>query len=75
VEPRSEVQKFPHFDGEGQLGVKDFSSETILRSLIVMTVEGLSYRGTFVRIADSEFSQDFTEQIQIIATEFFEFLS
>jgi IS5 family transposase len=37
----------------------DFSSETILRSLIVMTVEGLSYRETVVRIADSEFLQDF----------------
>ena len=37
----------------------DFSSETLLRSLIVMTVEGLSYRETVVRIADSEFLQDF----------------
>lgn len=37
----------------------DFSSETILRSLVVMTVEGLSYRETVVRIADSEFLQDF----------------
>lgn len=37
----------------------DFSSETILRSLVVMTVEGLSYRETVVRIADSAFLQDF----------------
>ena len=37
----------------------DFTSETILRALIVMTVEGLSYRDTVVRIADSEFVQDF----------------
>jgi IS5 family transposase len=37
----------------------DFSSETILRSLVVMTVEGLSYRETVVRIGDSEFLQDF----------------
>ena len=37
----------------------DFSSETILRALIVMTVGGLSYREAVVRIADSEFLQDF----------------
>jgi IS5 family transposase len=37
----------------------DFSSETILRSLVVQTVEGLSYRETTIRIADSEFLQDF----------------
>jgi IS5 family transposase len=37
----------------------DFTSETLLRSLVVMTVEGLSYRETVVRIADSEFLQDF----------------
>lgn len=37
----------------------DFSSETILRALIVMIVGGLSYRETVVRIADSEFLQDF----------------
>ena len=44
----------------GRKGRKaDFSSETILRSLVVMTVEGLSYRETVVRIADSEFLQDF----------------
>lgn len=37
----------------------DFSSETILRALIVMMVEGLSYREVIVRIADSDFLQDF----------------
>jgi IS5 family transposase len=37
----------------------DFSSETILRALVVQTVEGLSYREAIVRIADSEFLQDF----------------
>jgi len=37
----------------------DFSSDTILRSLIVMMVEGLSYREVVIRIADSEFLQDF----------------
>lgn len=44
----------------GRQGRKaDFSSEAILRALVVMTVEGLSYRETVVRIADSEFLQDF----------------
>jgi IS5 family transposase len=37
----------------------DFTSETLLRALIVMMVEGLSYRETVVRIADSEFLQEF----------------
>lgn len=37
----------------------DFTSETILRALLVMTLQGLSYRETVVRIADSEFLQDF----------------
>jgi IS5 family transposase len=37
----------------------DFTSETLLRALIVMMVEGLSYRETVVRIAESEFLQDF----------------
>lgn len=37
----------------------DFSSETILRALVVHAVEGLSLRETVVRIAESEFLQDF----------------
>lgn len=37
----------------------DFTSETILRALIVMMVEGLAYRETVIRIAESEFLQDF----------------
>ncbi len=37
----------------------DFTSETLLRALVVMMAEGLSYRETVVRIADSEFLQDF----------------
>jgi len=37
----------------------DFTSETLLRALLVMMVEGLAYRETIVRIADSEFLQDF----------------
>ena len=42
---------------EGRDG--DFTSETLLRALVVMMVEGLSYRETIVRIADSDFLQDF----------------
>lgn len=37
----------------------DFTSETLLRALIVMMMEGLAYRETIVRIAESEFLQDF----------------
>lgn len=37
----------------------DFTSETLLRALVVMTVEGVSYRETVVRIAESDFLQDF----------------
>jgi transposase, IS5 family len=37
----------------------DFTSETILRALVVHAVEGLSLRETVVRIAESEFLQDF----------------
>ena len=42
---------------EGREG--DFTSETLLRALVVMMVEGLGYRETVVRISDSEFLQDF----------------
>ena len=37
----------------------DFSSETILRALMVHTIEGGSLRETVVRIAESDFLQDF----------------
>jgi transposase, IS5 family len=37
----------------------DFSSETILRALVVHTIEGGSLRETVVRIAESDFLQDF----------------
>ncbi len=37
----------------------DFTSETILRALIMHAVEGLSLRETVIRIAESEFPQDF----------------
>jgi IS5 family transposase len=37
----------------------DFTSETLLRALVVHAIEGLSLRETVVRIAESEFLQDF----------------
>jgi IS5 family transposase len=37
----------------------DFTSETILRALIVHAIEGLSLRDTVIRIAGSDFLQDF----------------
>ncbi len=37
----------------------DFSSETILRALVVHVIEGCSLRETVVRIAESDFLQDF----------------
>ena len=37
----------------------DFTSETILRTLIVHAVEGLSLRDTVIRVAESDFLQDF----------------
>jgi IS5 family transposase len=37
----------------------DFTSETIVRALVVHATEGLSLRETVVRIADSDFLQDF----------------
>jgi IS5 family transposase len=44
----------------GQKGrSSDFTSETILRALVVHAIEGLSLRETVVRIAESEFLQDF----------------
>jgi IS5 family transposase len=52
-----DLVKLSSGSGKGRSG--DFSSETILRALVVMTVEGLSYRETVIRIAESEFLQDF----------------
>ena len=37
----------------------DFTSETILRTLIVHAVEGLSFRDTVIRVAESDFLQEF----------------
>lgn len=60
-----EVLKLAHEDLKklSQGGCKgrrgDFTSETLLRALIVHAIEGLSFRETVVRIAESEFLQDF----------------
>lgn len=44
----------------GRQGRKgDFTSETIMRAVIVHAIEGLSLRETVIRIADSDFLQDF----------------
>lgn len=53
----NDLKKLSQGGRQGRCG--DFSSDTILRSLLVMTLEGLSYRDTVQRIADSEFLQDF----------------
>jgi len=37
----------------------DFTSETILRALVVHAIEGLALRETVIRIAESDFLQDF----------------
>ena len=37
----------------------DFTLETMLRALVVHAIEGLSLRETVIRIADSDFLQDF----------------
>jgi len=37
----------------------DFTSETILRTMIVHAIEGLSLRETVIRMAESDFFQDF----------------
>ncbi len=37
----------------------DYTSENILRALVVQSIEGLSFRDAVVRIAESEFLQDF----------------
>jgi IS5 family transposase len=60
--------------GSGRRGREgDFTSETILRMLIVHMVEGLSLRDTVIRVAESDFLQDFV-RIRRRATMDFTFL-
>jgi IS5 family transposase len=56
---------------KGQKGRSaDFTSENILRALIVHAVEGGSFRDTEVRIAESEFLQDFVRTRKKVALEY-----
>ena len=64
LDGRAEILALVHQDlkklscgGRGREG--DFTSETILRALVVHAIEGTSLRETVVRIAESEFLQDF----------------
>jgi len=52
-----DLKKLSHGGRKGRGG--DFTSETILRALMVHAIEGLSLRETVVRIAESDFLQDF----------------
>jgi len=52
-----DLKRLSHGGRKGRGG--DFTSETILRALIVHAIEGLSFRETVVRIAESDFLQDF----------------
>jgi len=52
-----DLKKLSRGGRKGRRG--DFTSETILRALVVHAIEGLSLRETVVRIAESEFLQDF----------------
>ncbi len=52
-----DLRKLSASGGKGRSG--DFTSETLLRALIVHAIEGLSFRETVDRIAESEFFQDF----------------
>lgn len=52
-----DLKKLSQGDRRGREG--DFTSETILRALIVHAIEGDSLRETVTRIADSDFLQDF----------------
>ena len=48
-----DLKRLSHGGRKGRGG--DFTSETILRALIVHAIEGLSFRETVVRIAESDF--------------------
>jgi IS5 family transposase len=55
-----DLKQLSEESGENKRGRKgDFTSETILRALVVHAMSGDSLRETVIRIADSEFLQDF----------------
>ncbi len=65
LDDHPEILKLVHHDlkrlsSGGRRGREgDFTSETILRALVVHAIEGLSLRETVVRIAESDFLQEF----------------
>jgi len=65
LDKNPEILALPHRDlkslsqGGRQGRRADFTSENLLRALIVHTLEGDDLRGTIVRIAESPFLQDF----------------
>jgi IS5 family transposase len=72
-----DLQQLSHGGSKGRKGRKgkrgrsgDFTSETILRALIVHAIEGGSFRETEVRIAESEFLQDFVRTRKKAALEY-----
>jgi IS5 family transposase len=75
-----DVKKIPHGgpkEGKGGRRRKrqkersaDFTSENILRALVVHAMEGGSFRDTEVRIAESEFLQDFVRTRKKAALEY-----
>jgi len=55
-----DLKEISEGDVDNEKGRKgDFTSETLLRALIVHAIGGDSFRETVIRIADSEFLQDF----------------
>jgi IS5 family transposase len=55
-----DLKQLSEGEGENKQGREgDFTSETILRALVVHAMSGDSLRETVIRIADSEFLQDF----------------
>jgi IS5 family transposase len=72
-----DLKKLSHGGPKGRKGTAgrkgrsgDFTSETILRALIVHAIEGGSLRETELRIAESEFLQDFVRTRKKAALEY-----
>ena len=52
-------EDFSKFLSKSKYGRRGFTSEHILRSIIVMFIEGASYRDTVIMVENSEFLRDF----------------
>lgn len=57
-----------HKDGRGRKG--DYTSENILRALLVQHMEGLPFRDTIVRIGNEPFLQDFVRMHKKVVMDF-----